>query len=76
MSLFNTHVLRKKSMQDYVFCMYSSLQFNPRYVLKLLFEDDALPNEDFFSLLDYMLHLHQLNDRYLTAYIIQTNQTW
>ncbi len=49
------HILEKEK-QDYVYCLNSSLQSSPRYVL--LIEDDALPIDDFFSVLDHALYMH------------------
>lgn len=46
--------LVEKEKQDYVFCLNTSLSFDPDYVL--LIEDDALPHDDFFVILERMLH--------------------
>ncbi|CAH1784916.1 unnamed protein product [Owenia fusiformis] len=46
------HILEKEK-QDYVYCLNSSLQLNPKYVL--LVEDDALPKEDLFPVLEHVI---------------------
>lgn len=43
----------EKEKQDYVFCLEQSLQlYNPQYVL--LVEDDAVPEEEIFSVLQHL----------------------
>ena len=55
------HVLEKEK-QDYVYCLNTSLhKYQPRYVL--LVEDDALPNDDFFDILQYMVQKHLGHDK-------------
>lgn len=57
--------------QDYVFCLNTTLQQNPVY--SLLIEDDAIPYDDFFTVLDYILtnrveHAHDHLDHMMLPY--------
>ncbi|EDO49277.1 predicted protein [Nematostella vectensis] len=51
-----TATVFEKEKQDYVFCLKAAQKSNPRYILAL--EDDALPNEDFFVVLNHVIHNH------------------
>ena len=61
LSLSMDHPLEKEKA-DYVFCLKKSLELKPRYVL--LIEDDALPEEDFFPVLQHMIHT-RLDNHYV-----------
>lgn len=45
-----------KEKEDYVFCLKRALHYNPKYII--IFEDDALPRNNFFSVLENTLENH------------------
>ena len=54
-----THTLEKEK-QDYVFCMESALnESNARYVM--IIEDDALPHDDMFTVIEHTLAEHPVD---------------
>lgn len=58
---FPTEIVLEKEKQDYVFCLNRSLDNKPDYVF--LVEDDALPTDDVFQVLDHVIHMHVENGR-------------
>ena len=46
--------LYNKEKSDSSFCLVSALEYRPRYVI--LFQDDAVPHEFFFSILEHTIH--------------------
>ena len=49
------HALEKEK-QDYTFCINESLKLKPKY--SLIVEDDAVPHEDFFTVLNHVINEH------------------
>ena len=49
------HTLEKEK-QDYTFCIKESLKLRPKY--SLIVEDDAVPHEDFFTVLNHVIENH------------------
>jgi len=54
-SLVNT---LEKEKQDYVYCLNKSLQVHRDADYVFLVEDDALPTDDVFNVLQYVTHMH------------------
>ena len=54
-SLPLVHTLEKEK-QDYTFCIQESLRFNPKY--SLIVEDDAIPHDDFFTIVNHVVEEH------------------
>ena len=65
------HVMEKEK-QDYVFCINQSLKFNPKY--SLIVEDDAIPREDFFSVVHHVIDNH-LEHRFRRGDFVKVNET-
>lgn len=57
----------EKEKQDYVYCMNETLVHDPRYVL--LIEDDALPNEDFYTVLEHLIKT-RLDNHYVAGSLV------
>ena len=57
----------EKEKQDYVYCLNTSVQLKPRYVL--LVEDDALPRDDFFQVLQHIIHT-RLDNHYVNGILV------
>lgn len=51
----------EKEKKDYVFCLNMARKYNPRHIL--LMEDDAIPIDDFFPVLQHTIS-HHLDQKY------------